>query len=75
MTRGRKVKNLSGKKFNHWDVLNLSYTDKKGAHWACQCDLCEKVYDVRSDSLQSGGSTKCRSCAAIERIYGHARIF
>lgn len=71
---GRPIKNLLGKKFNHWEVQNFSYICKHGdAKWVCECDLCGKVFDVRSDNLQSGRSTKCKSCAAIERIYGHAR--
>lgn len=67
-----KVKDLTGKKFGYWEVLSFSYVDKKSgnAYWACQCGLCGRVKDVRSDSLQSGGSTKCGKCAALERIYG-----
>ena len=73
MRTGRPVKNLLGKKFNHWEVLNFSYICRHGdAKWACQCDLCGIVYDVRSDALQSGRSTKCRKCAAKERAYGYA---
>lgn len=70
----RPVKNLLGKKFNHWEVLNFSHICKHGdAKWVCQCDLYGKVYDIRSDSLQSGRSTKCTACAALERKYGYAR--
>ena len=70
---GRHIKNLEGRTFNNWDVLSLSFVDKKGAHWACMCRLCGKVYDVRSDALQDGSSTKCRPCADFERKYGYAR--
>lgn len=70
----RPIKNLVGKKFNHWEVLNFSYICKHGdAMWVCQCDLCERIYDIRSDSLQSGRSTKCKPCATLERKYGYAR--
>lgn len=70
----RPIKNLLGRKFNHWEVLDFSYICKHGdAKWACQCDLCGKVYGIRSDSLQSGRSTKCKKCAAIERVYEYAR--
>lgn len=66
----RKFKDLTGRKFNHWEVLNFSFTDKRyNAYFACMCDLCERVFDVRSDSLQSGRSKKCKYCAARERMH------
>lgn len=69
-----KIKDLTGKKFNHWDVYQLSYIcDHGDAMWTCQCDLCGDFYSVRSDSLQSGNSTKCRRCANFESRYGYAR--
>ena len=70
-----KVKILIGKKFGHWDILNFSHICNHGdAMWACQCDLCGRVYEVRSDSLQAGKSTKCKPCATLERKKGYARI-
>lgn len=69
-----KFKDLTGKKFIHWEVLNFSYSDKRHrSYFACQCDLCERVYDVRADNLQSGKSTKCIKCAAREKMH-YARI-
>lgn len=67
-----QVKDLTGKKFNHWEILRLSYVDKKShnAYFACRCDICGQVYDVRSDSLQRGTSTKCMRCARNIREYG-----
>lgn len=72
--RGRPIKNLEGKQFGCWDVLSLSYVNNKGAYWSCMCKLCERVFDIRSDSLQSGGSTKCKRCAISIARYGHAGI-
>lgn len=74
MHKGRPIKNLLDKKFGHWKVLNFSHICCHGdAKWTCQCDLCGAVYDVRSDSLQSGRSTKCKKCATKERTHGYAR--
>lgn len=69
-----KVKNIAGKTFGNWNVMNLSYVDKHhGAFWTCQCELCGIVYDVRGDSLRDGSSTKCRPCA-IESRRKYARV-
>lgn len=72
MMRRGEVKDLSGKQFNHWEVLQLSYIDKKShnAYFACRCDICGRVYDVRSDSLQEGTSTKCVNCARNRKRCG-----
>ena len=73
MSMGRAIKNISNKKFNHWIVIGYSHICNHGdAMWSCRCELCDKYYTVRSDSIQSGRSTKCRSCASKERIYGYA---
>ena len=72
--RKSNIKDLTGKQFNHWEVLNLSFTGKgkhKDAYWACRCDICGRVYDVRSDLLQKGTSTKCVRCARNARWYGN----
>lgn len=71
---GRPIKDLTGKTFGHWEVVSFSFVgknDHQDAYWACRCNLCGTVYDVRSDSLQSGHSTKCKRCAVIERTYGY----
>lgn len=70
----RHIKDLTGQQFGHWEVLSFSFIGKNNhndAYWSCRCGLCGTVHDVRSDSLQSGGSTKCMQCAIQERIYGH----
>lgn len=63
-----KLKNIQGKFYGEWEVLNLSYITKNhGAYWTCRCGICGIVYDVRGDSLKSGNSTKCRKCAGESR--------
>lgn len=69
---GRPVKNLKGKTFGYWQVLEFAGTrgNHTDAYWKCRCKLCDRIFEVRSDRLQSGHSTKCKHCAAIERCYG-----
>lgn len=72
-----EYKDLVGKQFGHWEVLSFSYMHKikRSAYFACRCNGCGKVYDVRSDSLQRGESTKCKSCAKkLLRYDGYANI-
>lgn len=73
----KKVKDLTGKRCGLWDVQHFSFIGKGthgDAYWSCVCRGCGKVYDVRSDSLQSGHSTKCAQCSLNERKHRHARI-
>lgn len=67
-----QVKDLTGKKFNHGKFFDYLTLTKKShnAYFACRCDICGQVYDVRSDSLQRGTSTKCMRCARNIREYG-----
>lgn len=58
----KRIKILTGK-FGHWEILNFSHICSHGdACWKCKCDICGNIYSIRSDSLQSGRSTKCRKC-------------
>lgn len=69
---GTRTKDLTGKQFGRWEVLSLSFVGKgkhKDAYWACLCNGCDRVYDVRSDSLQSGNSTQCMKCARQVRYW------
>lgn len=72
-----KVKDLSGRQFGLWEVKRFSFIGKgnhRDAYWRCICRGCGNSYDVRSDSLQSGHSTKCRECSFHERKYRHAKV-
>lgn len=74
---GRPIKDLAGKRFGYWKVLNFSFCGKNShqdAYWTCQCTLCGKLYDVRSDGLQSGHSTKCKKCARLTGRGKYARF-
>lgn len=73
----RKVKDLTGKKFGLWKIEVFAFIGKgshRDAYWKCTCRGCGRTYDVRSDSLQSGHSTKCAQCSWNERKQRHARI-
>lgn len=66
------IKDLSGKKFGHWEVLNFAYVDTKSGHayWTCLCTLCGRIKAVRSDSLGRGVTSRCAKCAALEKTHG-----
>lgn len=67
-----KVKDLTGRLFGRWEVLQLSFIRNKKTYWACLCGDCGKVYDVRGDHLVRNETSRCMKCAAYERIYGYA---
>lgn len=60
----RRVKNLLGKKFNHWEVLNFSYICKHGmqngfvnaiyAEWFMMLDqiICKMVHQQNVDHVR-----------------------
>ena len=55
----KKMKNLAGKQFGEWTVLDEYVTDAKGAYsWKCRCQ-CGTERMVRVYNLQSGHSQSC----------------
>lgn len=57
---------LTGKKFNSWQVLGFSHVLPNGKHyWHCQCS-CGARKPVESYNLTSGRSKSCRSCSALK---------
>lgn len=67
---------LTGKVFGAWEVLGRSDANRKskGAMWKCRCNLCGRVYDVSSNSLRRGDTTKCRSCSAkLSQVHPYAK--
>lgn len=60
------AKDLTGKLFGRWKVLNKATTDKKGVYWNCVCS-CGNTGVIRGTSLTSGNSTSC-GCFASEKL-------
>jgi len=59
--RGSLPKNLQGKKFGEWSVLEEGEKKNGKTHWTCVC-VCGKTANVCSASLTKGVSTKCLDC-------------
>ena len=67
----RTLKDLTGKTFGYWTVLERAKTrttaaGQKKALWKCKC-ACGKTADVMASALNSGGSTSC-GCYRIELV-------
>jgi DNA adenine methylase len=54
--------NLSNKQFEKWTVLGQHKSSNNFVYWQCRCQ-CGAVKWVRGNSLKSGKSRSCRSCA------------
>lgn len=56
---GRKVVDLTGKKFNMLKVLKLAYIkDKKVCYWLCECD-CGNRKIINGNDIKSGNTKAC----------------
>ena len=69
------VIDLTGKKFNHWIVLERAKNDKSGnAMWLCECDCPEHTKRmVSSTYLRNGTSISC-GCVKKARRSASERI-
>lgn len=56
--KGSGIHNLSGKRFGHLVVIELSEIRNKRSFWLCQCD-CGNEKIVRSDALISFKTVSC----------------
>lgn len=58
---GRKAEDLSGSRFGYLEVLGRSdKTDRaKRIYWACRCECCGTIKDIRGDNLRSGRTITC----------------
>lgn len=58
------VKNLTGRTFGQWVVLEFvgSRTKSHASYWKCKCS-CGKIKEVSGRALCQGKSKKCRDCA------------
>lgn len=55
---GRKLIDLTNKRFNKLVVIKLDRIEKSGAYWHCKCD-CGNEISVRSSHLVSGNVKSC----------------
>jgi|ERR1035437_5466894 hypothetical protein len=58
---------LIGKTFGTWVVLHYSHKKRTCHYYECQCG-CGLLQLVRSDSLKSGRTSKCKACLALDTI-------
>ncbi len=58
-------KDLTGKTFGHWTVINYECTKDSHSYWQCQCK-CGTVKLVNGPRLRQGRSTSC-GCLRAER--------
>jgi len=63
-----KAENLIGKHFGEWTVLYRAVNKRKHQTvWKCKCS-CGNEAIIEGGRLKNGGSTKCKECAAKNRI-------
>lgn len=57
------MKDLSGKIFTHWKVIEKAFYNEKAhaTYWICEC-VCGKQKPVSGGSLSSGDSISCGEC-------------
>ena len=56
---GDTLKDLTGKTFNNWYVIERAPNRKKALMWLCECRLCGAKKEVAGTSLKSGTSRNC----------------
>lgn len=56
---GDALKDLTGKTFGNWYVIERAPNRKKAVMWLCKCGLCGSVKEVAGTSLKSGVSKNC----------------
>lgn len=63
MMSEKSFKDLKGKRFGEWTVLDLSEKNKYNQRlWKCKCS-CGEIAEVTSGVLLGGYSRSCRDCA------------
>lgn len=74
--RALNFKDLTGKVFNDWTVLELNKvyttnTNKKKLYYKCRC-ICGCVRNVRGESIVSGLSKGC-GCRSFKKLHGRKK--
>lgn len=57
----KNKKEMIGKKFDKWLVLDFVGITKRSSFYLCECE-CGTKQKIRINSLKSGKTTKCRKC-------------
>lgn len=65
---GDTLKDLSGKTFNNWKVIERAPNRKRAVMWLCECSLCGTIKEVAGTSLKSGAS---KNCTCVRKIGLH----
>ena len=66
MLPSKKIKNITGQKFNNLTVIEFDKTNHNGASvWKCRCD-CGKIISVTSNHLQRGQTKSCGCLTAVK---------
>lgn len=60
---GHRVKNLTGQRFGHLEVIAFLGRHKEHTYWACQCD-CGVITEARANSLTRNHSRSCGCVSA-----------
>lgn len=60
--RSPKFKDLTGREFDKWTVLEFHSRTNGSTKWLCRCE-CGKEKPVTAGALRSGKSRSCKSCA------------
>lgn len=67
---GDTLKDLTGKQYGAWTVLQRAPNRKKAVMWLCKCK-CGEIKEVHGTSLKTGASVSCRKCSAKQpRTHG-----
>ena len=56
---GDTLKDLTGKTFGQWKVIERAPNRKRAIMWVCKCGLCGSTKIVAGTSLKSGTSKNC----------------
>ena len=62
------LKDLTGKTFGDWIVLERAANRGRAVRWLCKCKRCGTVKDVAGTSLKSGTSTNC-GCVRLTGLH------
>lgn len=70
---GRLPKNLIGRKFGSWTVINKAPRRYTRTQWMCRC-ICNKEVSVSEGSLLNGVSVRCLECYKKKRENGPTSV-
>ena len=69
MPKRNLAHDLTGKQFGKWKVLRKAPPALKDSRWVCVCTGCGRESVNQSYDLRKGRTTRCRTCAGMDRKY------